>query len=134
MIDSKNGVGKLIKKKQLRMVMIFMTIALLLSALVVPSTQSVQAQKNSKDAKEIMDNLTKEQRSEINELNLEPGFQVGPGINQNNDDPVEVIVEFRQDPAKVEIAKAQADKSETYLRWQMPKRTWRNRTKISSKQ
>lgn len=109
MIDFKNGVGKLMQKKQLRMVMIFMAIALLLSALVVPSTQSVQAQKNSNDAKEIMDNLTKEQRAAINELSVEPGFQVQPGINQNNDDPVEVIVEFRQDPAKVEIAKAQAN-------------------------
>lgn len=99
----------MIKKQQLRMAMIFMTIMLLLSASLVPSTQSVEAKQSPRDAKEIMDSLTEEQRAAIKELDVEPGFLVQGGINQNNDDPVEVIVEFKQDPAKVEVAKAKAE-------------------------
>lgn len=96
----------MLKKQNINRVTLILSIVLLLSSLFFPSFQSVQAQKSSHDAKDILNNLTDEQRNALNELDVEKTFVVHPDINLDNESPVEVIIEFKQDPAKVELAKA----------------------------
>lgn len=50
-------------------------------------------------------NLTDEQRKALKELEVSPGFIISPDINQKSSELVNVIVEFKQNPAKVEVAK-----------------------------
>lgn len=95
----------MIKRQNLKLVTVILSIALLLSSLFVPSFQPVQAQTNKKDAADILNNLTAEQRSAIKQLDAQKSFVVHPDINVENDSPVDVIIEFKQEPAKVEVAK-----------------------------
>ena len=47
-----------------------------------------------------IENLTKEQRNALKTLEAEPGFVISPDINTSSPDNVNVIVEFKQAPAK----------------------------------
>jgi len=86
------------------------TAKVLLAAMLLPTaalqpTPIVGAAKNVSDVKEILSKLTNDQRRSLNEVKAEAGFKIQPGINTNSEQPVNVIVEFKQDPAKVELAK-----------------------------
>ena len=81
-----------------------MLMVLLLLVTIFPEMPSVGAASDKKDVKEIMRNLTDEQRRSLNELKGETGFTIHPDINVMSEEPVNVIVEFKQDPAKVEVA------------------------------
>lgn len=58
-----------------------------------------------KNAEEVLKNLTDAERQSLKQLEVKPGFTIHPDINLTSPDPVKVIVEFKQDPAKVELAK-----------------------------
>lgn len=58
-----------------------------------------------KNAEQMLMNLTDQQRKALKELEITPGFVISPDINQNSSELVSVIVEFKQAPAKVEVAK-----------------------------
>ncbi|WIY61903.1 S8 family serine peptidase [Bacillus arachidis] len=60
------------------------------------------------DANSILKGLTKEQRNALKTLDTKPGFVVSPGINTASPDNVNVIVEFKQAPAKIEVLKQAA--------------------------
>jgi subtilisin family serine protease len=62
-------------------------------------------QKKQKNIERILMNLTDLQRKALKELEISPGFTISPEINQNSSEMVDVIVEFNQAPAKVEVAK-----------------------------
>lgn len=82
-----------------------MLAAMLLPAAAFQPTQTVGAATNVNDVKEILSKLTDEQRRSLNEIRTETGFTIQPGINTTSEQPVNVIVEFKQDPAKVQQAK-----------------------------
>ncbi|MFJ7935686.1 S8 family serine peptidase [Sporosarcina sp. NPDC096371] len=82
-----------------------MALALLLPATIFPVGPSVGAASGSNDVKEMLNNLTDEQRRSLNELNVDKGFTIHPDINLRSTLPERVIVEFKQEPAKVEMAK-----------------------------
>lgn len=60
------------------------------------------------DAKAVLTNLTKEQRHALKTLEAGPGFVISPDINTSTPEKVNVIVEFEQAPAKVEVLKQAA--------------------------
>ncbi|MGM0829816.1 MAG: S8 family serine peptidase [Bacillota bacterium] len=62
-------------------------------------------QKKQKNVEQMLMNLTDQQRKALKELEISPGFTISPEINQNSSQMVDVIVEFNQAPAKVEVAK-----------------------------
>ncbi|PUB10639.1 cohesin domain-containing protein [Paenisporosarcina sp. OV554] len=92
------------KKMPMKMARV-MLMALLLPVTIFPAMPSVGATDGIKDVKEILNNLTDKQRKTLNELRAETGFTIHPEINLASEQPVNVIVEFKQDPAKVEMAK-----------------------------
>jgi subtilisin family serine protease len=57
------------------------------------------------DVKDVLANLTDEQLEAIKKLEVAPGFVISPEINQTTSREIEVIVEFKQAPAQVEIMK-----------------------------
>jgi subtilisin family serine protease len=57
------------------------------------------------DVEGILKNLSDEQRKALKELEIGPGFVISPDINVNSPELVNVIVEFKQAPAKVELMK-----------------------------
>ncbi|WP_421383572.1 S8 family serine peptidase [Bacillus salacetis] len=59
------------------------------------------------DAEKILNSLSDEQREVLQQLEVGPGFTISPEINTTTPDNVEVIVEFNQAPAKVELKKAE---------------------------
>lgn len=65
----------------------------------------VNLQKSAKKIEQTLMNLTDEQRKALKELDVSPGFVISPDINQKSSELVNVIVEFNQAPAKVEVAK-----------------------------
>lgn len=79
--------------------------AMLLPAAAFQPTQPVGAATNVNDVKQILSKLTDEQRKSLNEIRPETEFKIQPGINTNTEEPVQVIVEFKQEPAKVQQAK-----------------------------
>ncbi|WP_060678296.1 S8 family serine peptidase [Virgibacillus halodenitrificans] len=95
----------MLKKQILKRIIVIVSVLLLLGSLFVPTFQPVQAKVTTTDAKDILRGLTDEQRNAIKTLETQKSFVVHPDINLNNDAPVDVIIEFKQDPAKVEIAK-----------------------------
>ncbi|PFG04770.1 S8 family serine peptidase [Bacillus sp. es.034] len=62
-------------------------------------------QNKQKNIEQMLMNLTDQQRKALKELEISPGFTISPEINQNSSEMVDVIVEFNQAPAKVEVAK-----------------------------
>lgn len=60
------------------------------------------------DASSILKGLTKEQRNALKTLDTKPGFVISPGINTASPDNVNVIVEFKQAPSKIEMLKQAA--------------------------
>ncbi|MDF2038418.1 S8 family serine peptidase [Cytobacillus oceanisediminis] len=54
---------------------------------------------------QVLMNLTDEQRKALKELEVSQGFVISPDINQKSSELVNVIVEFNQAPARVEVAK-----------------------------
>lgn len=62
-------------------------------------------QNKQKNVEQMLMNLTDQQRKALKELEISPGFTISPEINQNSSEMVDVIVEFNQAPAKVEVAK-----------------------------
>ncbi|VDG99141.1 Minor extracellular protease vpr precursor [Lysinibacillus sphaericus] len=81
-----------------------MLAAMLLPAAAFQPTQTVGAATNVNDVKEMLSKLTDEQRRSLNEIRTERGFTIQPGINTTSEQPVNVIVEFKQEPAKVQQA------------------------------
>ena len=90
--------------------MVVMTIVLLVGSMIMPSAAPSYAKQGTNDAKDIINNLTAEQQAALKQLDADVGFTVHPSINQESDDLVELIVEFKQDPAAVEVAKAKLKK------------------------
>ncbi len=73
------------------------------------------AKKSSQKTEDILNNLTDEQRNALKELKTGPGFVIQPTINVESDNPVDIIVEFKQDPAKIAVIKAQAGKKRSTI-------------------
>ncbi|PGL67423.1 S8 family serine peptidase [Bacillus sp. AFS055030] len=65
----------------------------------------IKNQNNQNNTEKMLANLTDEQRKALNELDVSPGFVISPDINQKSSQLVNVIVEFNQAPAKVEVLK-----------------------------
>ncbi|WP_417900937.1 S8 family serine peptidase [Bacillus haimaensis] len=61
-----------------------------------------------KDVKNVLMNLSEEQRKAIKEIQATPQFDIAPNINTQSEGLVDVIVEFHQAPAKVEVMKQAA--------------------------
>lgn len=57
------------------------------------------------EAEKILSGLSKEQRDALEQLEIGPGFVISPEVNTTTPELVEVIVEFNQAPAKVEVKK-----------------------------
>ncbi|WP_186673669.1 S8 family serine peptidase [Sporosarcina sp. BP05] len=95
------------KRMTKRVMTVVMSILLIAASLIGTPALPIQAKQNTNDAREILDKLSKEQRAAIQELDIEVGFTVHPAINQKSEAPVELIIEFKQDPAKVAVAKSQ---------------------------
>jgi hypothetical protein len=62
-------------------------------------------QNSPKKAEQMLMSLTDQQRKALKELEISPGFVISPDINQQSSELINVIVEFNQSPAKVEVAK-----------------------------
>ncbi|WP_057913714.1 S8 family serine peptidase [Peribacillus muralis] len=69
--------------------------------------QSNQVQ-SMDDAKQVLMKLTDAQRKALQQLEAKPGFVVAPNIDTKSPELVNVIVEFNQAPAKVEVMKQAA--------------------------
>ncbi|MDF2038407.1 S8 family serine peptidase [Cytobacillus oceanisediminis] len=61
-----------------------------------------------KDIEKMLINLSPEQRKALNQIEAKPDFEIAPNINTESDGFVDVIVEFNQAPAKVEMMKQAA--------------------------
>ncbi|NLP52434.1 S8 family serine peptidase [Bacillus sp. RO1] len=61
-----------------------------------------------KDVESVLMNLSDEQRKAIKEIQATPHFDISPNINTQSEGLVDVIVEFHQAPAKVEVMKQAA--------------------------
>ncbi|WP_436376140.1 S8 family serine peptidase [Cytobacillus sp. BC1816] len=57
------------------------------------------------EAEKILNGLSKEQRDALEQLEIGPGFIISPEVNTTTPELFEVIVEFNQAPAKVEVKK-----------------------------
>ena len=80
--------------------------SLLLSAGVPYNAIAKDNFRNSPEkVEQMLMNLTDQQRKALKELEVSPGFVISPDINQKSSELVNVIVEFNQAPAKVEVAK-----------------------------
>ncbi|QKE76006.1 S8 family serine peptidase (plasmid) [Arthrobacter citreus] len=64
-----------------------------------------KSQNNSKSVEKMLASLTDEQRMALKQLDASPGFVISPDINQKTSELVNVIVEFNEAPAKVEVLK-----------------------------
>lgn len=62
-----------------------------------------------KDATDMLANLSDVERQALNELEMTRGFTIDPNINQQSGEFTNVIVEFKQAPAKIEALKQAAD-------------------------
>ncbi|MGD6848783.1 S8 family serine peptidase [Rossellomorea aquimaris] len=61
-----------------------------------------------KDVEKVLSNLTDAQRKALQQIEAKPDFEIAPNINTETDGLVDVIVEFKQAPAKVEVMKQAA--------------------------
>lgn len=62
------------------------------------------------DVEGLLKNLTEEQRSQLNNLYSEEAakLRIPSAVNLNNDEELEIIVQFQVDPAEVQVAKEKA--------------------------
>ncbi|EJQ46073.1 hypothetical protein IEQ_04123 [Bacillus cereus BAG6X1-2] len=60
------------------------------------------------NAEQVLMNLSPEQRKALEQLDVSPNFTISPDIDSNSPELVNVIVEFNQDPAKIEVMKQAA--------------------------
>lgn len=104
------GKGKNMKKRNHFRYLTIVLVAVLVISTMLPSTQMVQAKKGKNNVEDILQNLTDAERKALNQLEASPGFTIHPEINLESTDPVDIIVEFKQDPAKVAVAKAKLTK------------------------
>jgi hypothetical protein len=56
-----------------------------------------------KDVEKVLMNLSDQQRKALQQIEAKPDFEIAPNINTETDGLVNVIVEFKQAPAKVEV-------------------------------
>ncbi len=96
------------RKRRIRLLTTIVSIILILSTMLPQGL--IQAKKGSGSVEEVLGNLTDEERSALNQLEATPGFTIHPEINLESAGPVNIIVEFKQDPAKIAVAKAKAQK------------------------
>ncbi|EQB38689.1 hypothetical protein M948_08880 [Virgibacillus sp. CM-4] len=96
-------------KRRLQLFTIYLSIFLLIMYL-LPGHTFASSNKD-KEINNLLSNITAEERKAIHELEADKGFTIHPDINIESSEPVKVIVEFKQDPAKVEVAKAKAMRS-----------------------
>ncbi len=57
------------------------------------------------EAEKILNGLSAEQREALEQLDIGPGFIISPEVDTTTPEMIEVIVEFKQAPAKVEVRK-----------------------------
>ncbi|PEV98374.1 peptidase S8 [Bacillus cereus] len=60
------------------------------------------------NAEQVLMNLSSEQRKALEQLDVSPNFTISPDIDTNSSKLVNVIVEFNQAPAKIEVMKQAA--------------------------
>ncbi|PFR31057.1 peptidase S8 [Bacillus cereus] len=60
------------------------------------------------NAEQVLTNLSAEQRKALEQLDVSPNFTISPDIDTNSPKLVNVIVEFNQAPAKIEVMKQAA--------------------------
>ncbi|MEK4709262.1 S8 family serine peptidase [Bacillus sp. FSL R10-2780] len=60
------------------------------------------------NAEQVLMNLSPEQRKVLEQLDVSPNFTISPDIDSNSPELVNVIVEFNQAPAKIEVMKQAA--------------------------
>ncbi|OFD54286.1 peptidase S8 [Bacillus mycoides] len=60
------------------------------------------------NAEQVLKNLSSEQRKALEQLDVSPNFTISPDIDSNSPELVNVIVEFNQAPAKIEVMKQAA--------------------------
>ncbi|PGX02652.1 S8 family serine peptidase [Bacillus sp. AFS033286] len=60
------------------------------------------------NAEQVLMNLSSEQRKALEQLDVSPNFTISPDIDSNSSELVNVIVEFNQAPAKIEVMKQAA--------------------------
>ncbi|MGG0186699.1 peptidase S8, partial [Bacillus rhizoplanae] len=60
------------------------------------------------NAEQILTNLSPEQRQALEQLDVSPNFTISPDVDSNSPELVNVIVEFNQAPAKIEVMKQAA--------------------------
>ncbi|XRG78798.1 S8 family serine peptidase [Rossellomorea sp. GAMAL-10_SWC] len=65
----------------------------------------VKNQNTQNSVEKMLASLTDEQRMALKQLDASPGFVISPEINQQSSELVNVIVEFNDAPAKVEVLK-----------------------------
>ena len=90
-------------------VFIMLSFVLMLSPM-LPSSQLVLAKQGKANVEDMLQGLTEAERAALQQLEASPGFTIHPEINVTDSNPVQVIVEFKQDPAKVTVLKAKAEK------------------------
>jgi subtilisin family serine protease len=66
-----------------------------------------------KDVEETLMSLSDEQRMALKQIEAKPDFEIAPNINTESEGLVDVIVEFKQAPAKVEVMKQAAKGART---------------------
>ncbi|EEL68527.1 S8 family serine peptidase [Bacillus mycoides] len=70
--------------------------------------ESVVELKPVDNAEQVLMNLSSEQRKALEQLDVSPNFTISPDIDTNSPKLVNVIVEFNQAPAKIEVMKQAA--------------------------
>ncbi|UAL51533.1 S8 family serine peptidase [Metabacillus dongyingensis] len=84
-----------------------LAMGLLLSASIPYNTLAENPIKTAKisNVEKVLSNLSEEQRRALEQLDVGPGFTIDPKINTTSPELVQVIVEFNQAPAKVDLQK-----------------------------
>ncbi|EQB37063.1 hypothetical protein M948_09240 [Virgibacillus sp. CM-4] len=95
------------RKRFSKMMMVVLSACLLGSSTNPISTmaQGTSELTTVKKAEDILVDLTPEQREALKQIEAKPTFKIAPNINTTNEKLVDVIVEFKQEPAKVELMK-----------------------------
>lgn len=94
-------------KKRKKFLKSALTASLLLSTAAVPFNVLAEGKNVTvEDAEKILASLSDEQRQALKELEIGPGFIISPDINTKSNELVDIIVEFNQSPAQVEVKKA----------------------------
>ncbi|MED4203732.1 S8 family serine peptidase [Neobacillus mesonae] len=92
-----------------------LTAGLLLSTAIPFNALAVEKKVTIENAEEILAGFSAEQRQALEQLEIGPGFIVSPDINMKTNEQVDIIVEFNQAPAKVEVKKAAFKNKKTSL-------------------